>query len=84
VSDYASLHTQLMRLASEVTALRANFDGQLETIRAEVERRISHSDATVTALSALDKKLTDLKHDIDHQLRLVLEAVGALDDTGGG
>lgn len=77
-------HTQLMRLASEVNALRADFDGKLEAIQAEVERRISHSDATAVALSALDKRLAELKTSMDTQLQRVLEAVGAVDDTGAG
>ena len=82
--DTESLHAQLLRLGSEVNALRVDFDGRLEAIHAEVERRIGKSDATAAALHALDHRLDQLKRDVDAKLDRLLEAVGAADDTGGG
>lgn len=84
MSDTAALHAQLLRLGSEVNALRQDFDGKLEAIQAEVTRRISHSDATAVALSSLDDRLARLKADMDSKLDRLLEAVGAADDEGAG
>lgn len=77
--------TRLLRLENALNALRVEMDGKFETLKAEVERRISNkADATSLALSAIDRRIDQLKADLDSGVQRILEAVGAGDDTGGG
>ena len=66
----------LLRLESELKALRQHVDGQLESIRAEVERRVSSSDTHAIAWSAVERRIGQLEESFAKGVERILAAVG--------